>query len=211
MTIVLPHGVLFRGGEEYEIRKNLIEKNNIDTIIGLPSNIFFGTWIPTIIMVLKKRKPDTNIQIIDASKFYIKDGKNNKLRACDIKRIVDIIMARKDKEKFSRIVSRDEIVENDYNLNIPRYVDSSETPEQRDIYATKTIKNTSLLRLKISPKNSKTILPSSPTKKTLKKPLLLLGKSWKLSSSTHIKKSTSMRWNPSSEISFLTFWIRLSW
>ena len=87
-------------------------------------------------MVLKKRKPDTNIQIIDASKFYIKDGKNNKLRACDIKRIVDIIMARKDKEKFSRIVSRDEIVENDYNLNIPRYVDSSETPEQRDIYAT---------------------------------------------------------------------------
>lgn len=136
MTIVLPHGVLFRGGEEYEIRKNLIEKNNIDTIIGLPSNIFFGTGIPTIIMVLKKRKPDTNIQIIDASKFYIKDGKNNKLRACDIKRIVDIIMARKDKEKFSRIVSRDEIVENDYNLNIPRYVDSSETPEQRDIYAT---------------------------------------------------------------------------
>ena len=87
-------------------------------------------------MVLKKRKPDTNIQIIDASKFYIKDGKNNKLRACDIKRIVDIIMARKDKEKFSRIVSRDEIVENDYNLNIPRYVDSSETPEQQDIYAT---------------------------------------------------------------------------
>ena len=136
ITIVLPHGVLFRWGEEYEIRKNLIEKNNIDTIIGLPSNIFFGTWIPTIIIVLKKRKPDTNIQIIDASKFYIKDGKNNKLRACDIKRIVDIIMARKDKEKFSRIVSRDEIVENDYNLNIPRYVDSSETPEQRDIYAT---------------------------------------------------------------------------
>lgn len=136
ITIVLPHGVLFRWGEEYEIRKNLIEKNNIDTIIGLPSNIFFGTWIPTIIMVLKKRKPDTNIQIIDASKFYIKDGKNNKLRACDIKRIVDIIMARKNKEKFSRIVSRDEIVENDYNLNIPRYVDSSEAPEQRDIYAT---------------------------------------------------------------------------
>ena len=113
MTIVLPHGVLFRGGEEKEIRKSLIEKNNIDTIIGLPANIFFGTGIPTIIMVLKKQKNNTDIQIIDASKGFIKDGKNNKLRACDIKKIVDTVIVRKDVEKYSRVVSREEIREND--------------------------------------------------------------------------------------------------
>ena len=135
MTIVLPHGVLFRGGEEKEIRKNLIEKNNIDTIIGLPANIFFGTGIPTIIMVLKKQKNNTDIQIVDASKGFIKEGKNNKLRACDIKKIVDTVIARKDVEKYSRVVPREEIRENDYNLNIPRYVDSSDEQETFDIYA----------------------------------------------------------------------------
>ena len=135
MTIVLPHGVLFRGGDEREIRKNLIEKNNIDTIIGLPANIFFGTGIPTIIMILKKQKNNTDIQIIDASKGFIKEGKNNKLRACDIKKIVDAVINRCDIPKFSRVVSRDEIRENDYNLNIPRYVDSSEEQESYDIYA----------------------------------------------------------------------------
>ena len=135
MTIVLPHGVLFRGGEEKEIRKSLIEKNNIDTIIGLPANIFFGTGIPTIIMVLKKQKNNTDIQIIDASKGFIKDGKNNKLRACDIKKIVDTVIERKDVEKYSRVVSREEIRENDYNLNIPRYVDSFDEQETFDIYA----------------------------------------------------------------------------
>lgn len=135
MTIVLPHGVLFRGGDEKEIRKNLIEKNNIDTIIGLPANIFFGTGIPTIIMILKKQKDNTDIQIIDASKGFIKEGKNNKLRACDIKKIVDAVIKRCDVPKFSKVVSRDEIRENDYNLNIPRYVDSSEEQESYDIYA----------------------------------------------------------------------------
>lgn len=135
MTIVLPHGVLFRGGEEKEIRKNLIEKNNIDTIIGLPANIFFGTGIPTIIMVLKKQKDNTDIQIIDASKGFIKEGKNNKLRACDIKKIVDTVISRTNVEKYSKIVSREEIRENDYNLNIPRYVDSSDEQESFDIYA----------------------------------------------------------------------------
>ena len=136
MTIVLPHGVLFRGGEEGEIRKNLVEKNNIDCIIGLPANIFFGTGIPTIIMVLKKQaKKDTNIQIIDASKGFIKEGKNNKLRACDIKKIVDCVIKRENIDKFSRVVSREEIRNNDYNLNIPRYVDSNEEQEHYDIYA----------------------------------------------------------------------------
>ncbi len=79
MTIVLPHGVLFRGGEEGEIRKNLIENNHIDTIIGLPANIFFGTGIPTIIMVLKQKRENTDTLIIDASKGFVKEGKNNKL------------------------------------------------------------------------------------------------------------------------------------
>lgn len=136
MTIVLPHGVLFRGGDEAMIRKNLIENNNIDAIIGLPANIFFGTGIPTIIMVLKKNRSNDDILIIDASKGFVKEGKNNKLRARDIKKIVDCYESRAVIEKFSRKISRDEIRKNDYNLNIPRYVDSSEEADKVDVYAT---------------------------------------------------------------------------
>lgn len=135
MSIVLPHGVLFRGGEEGEIRKNLIEYNNIDTIIGLPANIFYGTGIPTIVMVLKQKKDNDDVLIIDASKGFMKEGKNNKLRACDIKKIVDTVRERKTIHKYSKVVSREEIRNNDYNLNIPRYVDSSEEAEHWDIYA----------------------------------------------------------------------------
>lgn len=135
MTIVLPHGVLFRGGEEGEIRKNLIEHNNIDTIIGLPANIFFGTGIPTIIMILRKDRDNTDTLIIDASKGFIKEGKNNKLRACDIKKIVDTVIKRERIPKFSKVIERAEIRKNDYNLNIPRYVDSSEESESYDIYS----------------------------------------------------------------------------
>lgn len=135
MTIVLPHGVLFRGNEEGKIRENLIEKNNIDAIIGLPANIFYGTGIPTIIMVLKKMRSTTDVLIVDASKGFVKEGKNNKLRASDIKKIIDVVTQRESVEKFSRMVSRDEIRENGYNLNIPRYVDSAESSESWDIYA----------------------------------------------------------------------------
>ena len=135
MTIVLPHRVLFRGGEEGEIRKNLIEKNKIDTIIGLPANIFYGTGISTIIMVLKQKRANTDVLIVDASKGFVKEGKNNKLRASDIKRIVDVVTRRESVDKYSKVVSRDEIRANDYNLNIPRYVDSSEVAESWDIYA----------------------------------------------------------------------------
>nr|WP_315087195.1 type I restriction-modification system subunit M [uncultured Lachnoanaerobaculum sp.] len=135
MTIVLPHGVLFRGGEEGNIRKNLIEQNNIDAIIGLPANIFFGTGIPTIVMVLRQKRENTDVLIIDASKGFIKEGKNNKLRACDIRKIVDTIKSRTDIEKYSKVVSLEDIRANDYNLNIPRYVDSSEAAESYDIYA----------------------------------------------------------------------------
>lgn len=136
MTIVLPHGVLFRGGEEGEIRKNLIENNKIDTIIGLPANIFFGTGIPTIILVLKKNRETNDVLVIDASKNFEKVGKQNKLRSSDIKRIIDVIIERKSVNKFSRLVSKEEIRNNDYNLNIPRYVDSNEEAEFFDIYAT---------------------------------------------------------------------------
>ena len=135
MTIVLPHGVLFRGGDEGTIRKNLIERNHIDAIIGLPANIFFGTGIPTIIMVLKQKRDNNDVLITDASKGFEKVGKNNRLRACDIKKITDAVSARTDVPRFARVVSRDEIRQNDFNLNIPRYVDASEKPESWDIYA----------------------------------------------------------------------------
>ena len=135
MTIVLPHGVLFRGGEEGKIRKELIEKNRIDTIIGLPANIFFGTGIPTIIMILKKERPNTDVLIIDASKGFVKVGKNNKLRACDIKKMVDTVVSRINIDKYSKVVSREEIRNKEYNLNIPRYVDSSIPAESYDLYA----------------------------------------------------------------------------
>ena len=136
LTIVLPHGVLFRGGEEEQIRTNLIEKNHIDAIIGLPANIFFGTGIPTLIMVLKQHRDNDDVLIIDASKGFVKEGKQNRLRACDIKKIADTVRDRKDIAGFSKKVSREEIRANGYNLNIPRYVDSSEAAEQYDIYAT---------------------------------------------------------------------------
>ena len=135
MTIVLPHGVLFRGGEEGQIRKQLIESNHIDTIIGLPPSIFFGTGIPTVVLVLKQKRKNTDLLVIDASKGFKKEGKNNKLRASDIKRIADVVRDRQTTPKFSKVVQRDIIRENKYNLNIPRYVDSSANPESWDIYA----------------------------------------------------------------------------
>lgn len=141
MTIVLPHGVLFRGDpakEEAEgvIRKNLIENNHIDAIIGLPADIFFGTGIATIIMVLRQKRDRDDVLFIDASKGFIKSGKKNKLRASDIRRIVDTYESRRDADKYARRVSREEIRANGYNLNIPRYVDSSDAAETWDLYAT---------------------------------------------------------------------------
>jgi len=135
MAIVLPHGVLFRGGEESVIRKKLIEDNHIDAIIGLPAGIFFGTGIPTTIIILKQKRKNTDVLIIDASKGFVKDGKNNKLRACDVKKIADTVRDRVSLPKYSQKVERDTIRENEYNLNIPRYVDSSENAENWDIYA----------------------------------------------------------------------------
>ncbi len=134
-TIILPHGVLFRGNEEGKIRKNLIDNNKIDAIIGLPANLFFGTGIPTILMILKQNRENTDVLFVDASKGFIKIGNKNKLRACDIKRIADTVIGRREIPKYSRLVPKSEIEANDYNLNIPRYVDSSEEPEKWDVYS----------------------------------------------------------------------------
>lgn len=135
MAIVLPHGVLFRGGEEGVIRKCLIENDNLETIIGLPPNIFFGTSIPTIILVLRQKRDASDVLFVDASKGFAKEGKNNKLRACDIKKITDVVIDRTTLPTYSRLVSKTELQANDYNLNIPRYVDSSEPAESWDLYA----------------------------------------------------------------------------
>ena len=135
MAIVLPHGVLFRGGEEGAIRKNLIENNHLETIIGLPSNIFFGTGIPTIILVLRQKRQSSDVLIVDASKGFAKEGKSNKLRASDIKKITDTVIGRISVPRYSRLVAKTDLQANDYNLNIPRYVDSSEPAESWDLYA----------------------------------------------------------------------------
>ncbi len=136
MTIVLPHGVLFRGKEEENIRRNLIEKNNIDAIIGLPANIFFGTGIPTIIMVLRQKRDRDDVLFIDASSLSEKVGKQNKLTSSDIRRIADTYISRNPEDRtFARVVSREEIRRNGYNLNIPRYIESAEKPEPWDAHA----------------------------------------------------------------------------
>ena len=136
MAIVLPHGVLFRGGEEGKIRTQLIENNHIDAIIGLPANIFFGTGIPTVILVLKQKRQNNDVLVVDASKHFLKEGKNNKLQASDIKRITDAVINRESIDKFSQLVSKQALRDNGYNLNIPRYVDSSAAAQSWDLHAT---------------------------------------------------------------------------
>ncbi len=137
MACVAPHGVLFRGNAEGAIRRFLIEnKNYIDAVIGLPANIFYGTSIPTCIIVMKKcRKEDDNILFIDASKEFEKVKTQNKLREEHIRKIVETYRDRKEIEKYSHCATLQEIADNDYNLNIPRYVDTFEEEEPIDIKA----------------------------------------------------------------------------
>lgn len=137
-AILLPHGALFRGGTELEIRKYLIERLNVvDAIIGLPANMFHGTSIPVCVLLLKKNRNghSGNILFVDAAGCFVKEGKNNTLRACDIKRIVDCVRNRADIPCFSRKVALSEIQENGYNLNIPRYVEAPDTAEPWDVYS----------------------------------------------------------------------------
>lgn len=133
MAIVLPHGVLFRGAKEAKIRKALLDKNQIDAVIGLPANLFYSTGIPTVVLVLKKNKQNKNILFIDASKYFEKGKNQNLLRQSDIDKIIDTYKARKDVDKYAHVATMDEIKENDYNLNIPRYVDTFEPEPPVDL------------------------------------------------------------------------------
>ncbi|MDO5726275.1 MAG: type I restriction-modification system subunit M [Tissierellia bacterium] len=136
MAIVLPHGVLFRGASEGEIRKRLLEKNYIDTIIGLPNNLFTNTGIPVVVIILKKnRKLGEPVLIIDASKNFIKVGKQNALQEKDIAKIVDTYLERSEIKGYSHLADRDEIIENEFNLNIPRYIESIDEEIPHDVDA----------------------------------------------------------------------------
>ncbi|NCB67427.1 MAG: type I restriction-modification system subunit M [Bacteroidia bacterium] len=137
MAVVLPHGALFRGGAELQIRRYLIEdRNYLDAVIGLPANIFYGTSIPTCILVFKKcRETPEDVLFIDASQYFEKVKTQNVLRDEDIDRIVNTYRERTETEKFSKRATLKEIADNDYNLNIPRYVDTFEAEDQIDINA----------------------------------------------------------------------------
>ncbi len=131
--VVVPHGVLFRGSSEGKIRQQLIEENLLDAVIGLPANLFYGTGIPAAIRVFKRNKAYTNVLFIDASREY-QDGKNqNRLRQSDIDRIVATYQSRETVDKYAYLASFEEIKENDFNLNIPRYVDTFEEEKEIDI------------------------------------------------------------------------------
>lgn len=133
MVIVLPHGVLYRN-EEANIRTTLIKKHQIEAVIGLPKDIFFGTGISTTLLVLRKQRTDDNIYFIDASNGFVKNGNKNKLRESDIQKIVDAYTSKKDIEKYARLVPYSEIENNEFNLNISRYVSSDEDSEIYDAY-----------------------------------------------------------------------------
>ncbi|MBS9336813.1 type I restriction-modification system subunit M [Fructobacillus papyrifericola] len=135
MAIVLPHGVLFRGAAEGMIRQAIIEKNYLDAVIGLPAGIFFSTGIPTVVLVFKKNRQNKNILFIDASNDFEKGKKQNVLRDSDVDNIIDTYTKREDVEKYAHVAQIDEIEENDFNLNIPRYVDTFEEEEPVDAEA----------------------------------------------------------------------------
>jgi type I restriction enzyme M protein len=133
MAIILPHGVLFRGGAEERIRTKLLKDQNIDTVIGLPANLFFSTGIPVCILVLKKCKKFDDVLFINASEHFEKGKRQNSLRPEDIEKIVETYQERKEEERYSRRVSMEEIEKNDYNLNISRYVSTAVEEEVIDL------------------------------------------------------------------------------
>lgn len=135
MAIVLPHGVLFRGAAEGKIRKALLEKGQIDAIIGMPAGLFYSTGIPTIVMVLKKHRDNRDVLFIDASKGFEKGKNQNILRDQDIDKIIETYKKRQDIDKYAHLATMDEIKENEFNLNIPRYVDTFEEEPPIDIVA----------------------------------------------------------------------------
>ena len=138
MAIVLPHGVLFRGDSEGEIRKNLILNHNIETIISFPSGMFFATGIPVIVMILSKNRREDDILFIDASRSYKKDKKQNVLTESDVQRIFDTVIARKDIPNYAHLATMAEIEANDYNLNVPRYVSATTQEAPYDLFSVMT-------------------------------------------------------------------------
>ncbi|MBO0476078.1 type I restriction-modification system subunit M [Vagococcus sp. DIV0080] len=135
MAIVLPHGVLFRGAAEGVIRKKLLEDGSIDAVIGMPANLFYGTSIPTTVIILKKNRTTRDVLFIDASQDFEKNKNQNKLSLENIDKVVETYIARENIEKYAHVASFDEVKENDYNLNIPRYVDTFEEEEPVDMAA----------------------------------------------------------------------------
>ncbi len=135
MGVVVPHGVLFRGSSEGKIRQKLIEENLLDTVIGLPEKLFYGTGIPAAILIFKKKKQDDKVLFIDASREYKDDKNQNHLTEENIQKIVDTYHKRKDVDKYAYLADITEIEENDFNLNIPRYVDTFEEEEEIDLIA----------------------------------------------------------------------------
>ncbi|MCB0381021.1 MAG: type I restriction-modification system subunit M, partial [Flavobacteriales bacterium] len=133
MAIILPHGVLFRGGAEERIREKLLKDNNIDTVIGLPSNLFYSTGIPVCILVLKKCKKEDDVLFINAAEHFAKGKRQNTLTKKNIASIVETYKYRKETERYSRKVSMDEIERNGYKLNISRYVSTAEDEVQIDL------------------------------------------------------------------------------
>ncbi len=133
MAIILPHGVLFRGGAEERIRTKLLKDGNIDTVIGLPANLFFSTGIPVCILVLKKCKKFDDVLFINASEYFEKGKRQNFLSEEHIDKIIDTYQYRKEEERYSRCVSMEEIEKNEYNLNISRYVSTAEPETIIDI------------------------------------------------------------------------------
>lgn len=133
MAIILPHGVLFRGAAEGRIRKALIQKHQIETIIGFPDKLFLNTSIPVCVLILRKHRMDSDILFVDASKEFEKLKKQNHLRPEDVEKIVDTAIHRKEIDKYSHLATLEEIKENEYNLNIPRYVDTFEEEEPIDV------------------------------------------------------------------------------
>lgn len=138
MAIVLPHGVLFRGAAEGVIRKNIIENNYLDAVIGMPAGLFYSTSIPTVVLVFKKNRERKDIFFIDASSDFEKGKKQNKLREADIDKIISTYTNRVDVDKYAHVATLDEIKENDFNLNIPRYVDTFEEEAPIDIAEVKS-------------------------------------------------------------------------
>jgi type I restriction enzyme M protein len=144
MAIVLPHGVLFRGGAEEKIRTKLLKDGNIDTVIGLPANLFYSTGIPVCILVLKKCKKSDDVLFINATEHFEKGKRQNRLLPEHIDKIIDTYQFRRSEERYSRIVDMEEIETNCYNLNISRYISTAITEEEVDLSAV----NSSLVEVK---------------------------------------------------------------